>query len=243
MSAHRWARASLAAGGAVIVLTALSLVSRPSACGDLDARYPPIIAFELARSQADLDAIFGSDEAARSEATTEALARCRGDLVPAMDRIQWADLFLFMPAYGLFLIGFFASARARSPRASSLGIGLVVVAVVFDGFEDASLLVLSHTRDASSFAAAVLPFTTGVKWLSLGLAALPEAVILAAGGRLSKLGAAMSTLALPCVIAALLAPATLGRLAPAVAVAWIPCLAAVAVWSRTTPSEGALPRA
>ncbi|MBN8609866.1 MAG: hypothetical protein J0L92_04750 [Deltaproteobacteria bacterium] len=243
MSARRWARVSLGAAGVVIALTVVSTFMRPVPCGDLDRHYPPIIAFELARSGADLDAIFGSDEAARTDATTEALARCRGVLVPAMDQIQWADLFLFMPAYGLFLIGFFASARVHSPRASSLGIGLVVVAVVFDGFEDASLLVLSHTRDASSLAAGALPFTTGVKWLSLGLAALPEAVILAAGGRLSKLGAAMSTLALPCVIAALLAPATLDRLAPAVAVAWIHCLVAVAVWSRTTPEEGALPRA
>jgi len=64
--AGRWARVSVAAGALVLLLTVLSAVVHPArACGGLSDRYPPIIAFELARDGRDLTALFGGPGACR----------------------------------------------------------------------------------------------------------------------------------------------------------------------------------
>ncbi|MFO0683755.1 MAG: hypothetical protein U0234_16975 [Sandaracinus sp.] len=216
---RRAARGSLAAALVVLGLALLSPLLTPTPCGDLARGYPPIVAFELARSQADLDALFGA------EAST-----CRDTLVQAIDLADWVDTFVFAPSYGLFLALFFASVRARGERAARLGIGLAVTAVAFDLLENACLLTLTGSLDAGSTAAALLPWMTGVKWVALGLAALPEAwVFLRREGLAPKVGAAMALVAPVGVALALASPARFGAtIALAVTCAWVPCLGSVA---------------
>lgn len=222
------ARRSLAAALVVLGLALLSPFLAPTPCGDLAAGYPPIVALELARSQADLDALFGAVPSA-----------CRETLVRAIDLADWVDTFVFAPSYGLFLALFFASMRARSERAARLGIGLAVTAVAFDLLENACLLTLTGSLDAGSTAAALLPWMTGVKWVALGLAALPEAwIFLRHEGLAPKVGAAMALVAPIGVGLALATPARFGAtIALAVTCAWVPCLVRVAHRARRAATE------
>ncbi|MBX7192264.1 MAG: hypothetical protein K1X94_09410 [Sandaracinaceae bacterium] len=221
-----WARRALGAGLVVLALSAISTAMRPSPCGALDPHYPPIVAFELARSQGDLDAVFGAAPSA-----------CRDAMVLAMDRANTADVAIFIPAYALFVAGFFASFRARRPGLARAGAWLLGLGALFDLVENACLFALTPTLDASSLALALLPWMTGVKWCALALAAVPEALLLRDGGRLSKAGAALALLAPIGTVAAMIRPDLFGRfLALSIVAAWVPCLVSVAVRARRAPA-------
>jgi hypothetical protein len=98
-------RISLAAGLLVLAVTLLSATQEPARpCGNLPQNYAPIIAFELARSAADLDAIFGTEP-------------CRATMVARMDAINLVDVLVYIPAYGLFMACFF-SACQRMPASA-----------------------------------------------------------------------------------------------------------------------------
>lgn len=216
------ARRSLAAALIVIGLAVLSPALAPAPCGGLRAGYPPIVAFELARSQADLDALFGARP-----------STCRTVLVAAMDRANWVDTFVFAPAYGVFLALFFASKRGRGEGAARLGIGIAITAVAFDWLENACLLTLTGALDATSSAAQLLPWMTGVKWCALGVAALPEAWLFGRSEGAARLASVLALAAPVGVVLAMIAPDRFGpTLALAVTCAWVPCLVSVAARAR-----------
>ena len=107
-------------GGAVVVLllTIYSLFQPPlAACGDLAPGYAPVIAQELARSVADLQAIFGDGPSA-----------CRAALAAKLDFITWADCLVFIPAYGVFLLFFFVGMAPRDDRSALIGFILAALA-------------------------------------------------------------------------------------------------------------------
>jgi hypothetical protein len=217
MPDRRWARISLAAGAAVLALVMASTVMPPPRCGTLPSSYPPIIAFELARTEADLLAVFGPP------------GRCRDAMVEAMDAANLLDLAAFMPAYGLFLVAWFWSRRRAHPRAAAAGAALSIVAVVADAIENACLVGLTPGLDATSPWLARLPWATGAKWIGLGAAAIASAAILARGGRAAKVGAAVSLAAPVVAVGAVAAPSTFGPIVtPGIALAWVACLVATA---------------
>ncbi len=78
---------------AVVIFSALQPAM--GVCGNLDPTYQPIIAFELARSVADLHAIFG-----------DAHGTCREALTAKFAFLNSGDNFLFIPLYGVFLVFF-----------------------------------------------------------------------------------------------------------------------------------------
>ena len=128
--ARRWARVSVGAGAVVLLLAVVSaLLPQPRPCGDLPDRYPPIIAFELARDGRDLVALFGPPGA------------CRDRMVAAMDTANVVDLAAFLPAYALFLAAWFACRRGAAPRAARLGAAIVVGAALADVREQMDELV------------------------------------------------------------------------------------------------------
>ena len=223
---RRWARISLGAVALLLILTAISLVAKPSPCGGLAASYPPIVAFELARDGADLAAIFGEPGA------------CRDDMVKAMDLANVVDLAAFIPAYALFLIAWFAAQRGRSRRWAIGGITIAIVAALGDVVENVCLFALTPELDAHSPWLARLPWVTGVKWLALGAAGVCAAAILARGRRIaSRIGAVVCLAAPITTIGAMAAPATFGPIvATGVAASWIVCLVAVVPTSYRTSS-------
>ena len=71
-------RLSLAAGLIALAFSIASVLQESAPpCGGLPKNYAPIIAFELARTQADLDAIFGTQP-----------DTCRADMIAAMDGLE-----------------------------------------------------------------------------------------------------------------------------------------------------------
>ena len=222
--AGRWARVSVGAGALVLLLTVLSAVVHPArACGGLSDRYPPIIAFELARDGADLAALFGGPGA------------CRDRLIAAMDLANVIDLAAFLPAYALFLAAWFRCRRGGAPAAARWGVAIVVGAALADVLENVCLLALTPGLDPASPWLARLPWVTGVKWLGLGAAAAVAATIFARGGRWSRVGAALCALAPVATVLATLAPARFGPVVSlGVAAGWLACLIDAARRARVT---------
>ena len=103
-------RISLAAGLLVLAVTLFSATQEPvRPCGNLPQNYAPIIAFELARSAADLEAIFGTQEP------------CPPEVIERMDAINLVDVLVYIPAYGVFMAFFFLGMRARHASLGTLG--------------------------------------------------------------------------------------------------------------------------
>lgn len=229
------------AGGTALVLlaAAATLAGPPEACGGLQPGYPPVIAFELARTPADLTALFGDGPSA-----------CREALVSAMDRINVLDLALFIPAYAALLAGLFAGLGRRSawrrPALARAGLALTGAAVSADVAENLCLLGLTPELDATSTSLAVLPIATGAKWLALGVGSALGGLALGTGAwpsptpgraRLPSWAAAAilacSGAAVLGATAAIASPALFGRhLELSIAVSWLPLLAACALGSR-----------
>lgn len=205
------------AGLLIVILTLVSAQQEPARpCGGLDARYAPIIAFELARSEANLQALFGTQD-----------DLCRAQMIARMDAINWIDVLVFIPVYGAFLMFFFMGMQERNALLARIGVKLAVAAIVTDYVENLCLMQLTPRLDASSVWMALLPWATGAKWLALGaiaaVAGLMSAQVkprklLIVGGPV----AAICVLVSMVVIAALVQPASYGPvLSPAVGVSWL----------------------
>jgi hypothetical protein len=203
-------RISFAAGLLVLAVTLFSITQeslRP--CGNLPQNYAPIIAFELARSSADLDAIFGN-EADRSDSS------CRALVVEAMDAINWVDVLVYIPVYGVFMAFFFLGMRARHAALGTLGFRIAVLAALGDYAENACLMNLTPQLHPASIWFALLPWATGIKWLGLGVAGAIAAAIYvksSSGARgWNYLAALACAAAFLSTVAAIAVPAMFGPL-------------------------------
>lgn len=229
-------RISLAAGLLVLAVTLLSATQEPvRPCGNLPQNYAPIIAFELARSADDLQAIFGTQEP------------CRSSVVERMDAINLVDVLVYIPAYGVFMAFFFVGMRARSAALATLGLRVAVVAALGDFAENACLMTLTPAVDPSSAWFALLPWATGVKWLGLGVAAAIAAAIYAksAGARAWNIVAALlCAAAFLSTAAAIAVPAMFGpSVGLGVGLSWLMYLiTAAAAAFRPVANAAELPR-
>ena len=206
-------RSSLIAGLGVLILTFSGALLEPvKVCGPLPASYPPIIAFELARSVTDLQAIFGA-----------AGGECRDKIVARMDLTNRIDCFFFIPLYGAFVILYLLGARSRNPRLGNLAVAIGAVACVGDYFENLCLFHLSANPDVASGWLTGLEWTTGVKWMGLGIAGAIGGYLadirIAALGFIVRLAGALGLLG---ATAATISPATFGPyLSLAIALGWL----------------------
>jgi hypothetical protein len=200
-------RISFAAGLLVLAVTLFSATQAPvRPCGNLPQNYAPIIAFELARSAADLQAIFG-DETEQSDSS------CRALVIQVMDAINVVDVLVYIPAYGVFMAFFFLGMRARHASLGTLGFRIAVLAALGDFAENACLMNLTPQLDPTSTWFTLLPWATGIKWLGLGAAAAIAAAIYvkSAGARLwNSLAALLCTAAFLSTVAAIAVPAMFG---------------------------------
>jgi hypothetical protein len=194
-------RISFAAGLLVLAVTLLSATQEPvRPCGNLPQNYAPIIAFELARSEADLQAIFGAQP-------------CRATVIERMDAINLVDVLVYIPVYGVFMAFFFLGMRSRNAALGTLGFRISVIAALGDFAENACLMNLTPALDPSSAWFALLPWATGVKWLGLGVAAALAAAIYAksTGARAwNSIAALLCAAAFFSAVAAIAAPAKFG---------------------------------
>jgi hypothetical protein len=197
-------RISFAAGLLVLAVTLFSTTQPPvQPCGNLPQNYAPIIAFELARSPADLDAIFGTQEP------------CRTEVVQRMDAINLVDVLVYIPVYGVFMAFFFLGMRGRHAALGTLGFRIAVLAALGDFAENACLMNLTPQLDPTSLWFTLLPWATGIKWLGLGVAGAIAAAIFvkSAGARLwNYLAALLCAAAFLSTVAAIAVPAMYGPL-------------------------------
>ena len=196
-------RISFAAGLLVLAVTLFSATQPPvQPCGNLPQNYAPIIAFELARSPADLDAIFGNEP-------------CRTTVVERMDAINLVDVLVYIPVYGVFMAFFFLGMRGRNASLGTLGFRIAVLAALGDYAENACLMNLTPQLDPASIWFTLLPWATGIKWLGVGVAGAIAAAIYvkSAGVRVwNYLAALLCAAAFLSTAAAIAAPAMFGPL-------------------------------
>ncbi|HKS55288.1 MAG TPA: hypothetical protein VJS12_08385 [Steroidobacteraceae bacterium] len=207
-------RISFAAGLLVLAVTLLSATQEPvRPCGNLPQNYAPIIAFELARSEADLQAIFGTQEP------------CRATVIERMDAINLVDVLVYIPVYGVFMAFFFLGMRHRHWAWATLGFRISVIAALGDFAENACLMNLTPSLDPSSAWFALLPWATGVKWLGLGAAAGVAAVLYLRSSGFSGwfwLAALVCAAAFLTTVGAIVAPSSFGAIVGlAVGLSWL----------------------
>jgi hypothetical protein len=204
----------------LVGLVALAAVwaPRPQPCGGLAPGYKPILAFEFARSVADLQALFG-----------HAPGACRQAVTAALDRLNLLDALVFIPAYGVFLVLALRAIGGPTSPSTRRAVELALMACAADYAENACLFALAPTPDVASPVLGWLPWVTGVKWLLLALVGLLGGLLVAAERprlRWPVLGACVAGAVV--VVASHVAPAHFGRWASAgVAVGWLMLLGAV----------------
>jgi hypothetical protein len=200
-------------GAAVVLLLVLSSVFRaaPVACGDLAKNYPPVIAQELARSTADMQAIFGAGPSA-----------CRTALADKLNLVTLIDSLAFIPAYGVFLLFFFLAMVPRDEHAALIGLILSAVAAVADVLENVCLFQITATPDLDGFWLGLLPWATGIKWIGLGLAGAVGGTILIKSGRVNYPAAAACGLGFLGTVLGIANPHVFGPyISDAVTLSWI----------------------
>jgi hypothetical protein len=206
-------RISFAAGLLVLAVTLLSTAQPVRPCGNLPQNYAPIIAFELARSPADLDAIFGTQEP------------CRSEVVARLDAVNLMDVLVYIPAYAVFMAFFFLGMRSRHASLGTLGLRIAILAALGDYAENACLMSLTPQLDPSSTWFTLLPWATGIKWLGLGAAAAIAAVIYMKTSRArlwNYFAALLCFAAFLSTVEAILMPARFGaRVGLGVALSWV----------------------
>jgi len=207
-------RISFATGLLVLAVTLFSLTQEPvQPCSNLPQNYAPIIAFELARSPADLEAIFGSQEP------------CRAGVIARMDAINLVDVLVYIPVYGVFMAFFFLGMRGRHAALGTLGFRIAVSAALGDYAENACLMNLTPQLDPASIWFTLLPWATGIKWLGLGVAGAIAAAIYvkSSGARVwNYLAALLCAAAFVSTVAAIAAPAKFGPLVSlGVGLSWV----------------------
>jgi len=216
-------RISLVAGLVIVALTVMSALQAPMhPCGGLRENYAPIVAFELARNEGDLNALFGHPG-----------DPCRAALVERMDAINWIDVLVFIPLYGVFMAFFFAGMHGSVPRLARLGVQITILACLGDYAENTCLMNMTPALDPDSIWLALLPWATGVKWLGLGLAAGVATLIYVKTRKQAwwHIPAALGCVcALVATLAALAAPRAFGPiLSPGIGLSWLAFLVTAAI--------------
>ncbi|HEX2590898.1 MAG TPA: hypothetical protein VHL34_05360 [Rhizomicrobium sp.] len=204
-------RVSLICGGLILVLLGYSLSQPPTVpCGDLPKGYPPIIAFELARSVGDLQQLFGQSADA-----------CRAALVKQVDAVNWIDVFPFIPLYTAFLGFFFIGMRARNRTVANLGAVLMIVAALADYAENTALFHISAGPDSPAWLP-WLEIATAIKWLLLGVGGALGANLLSKRGGFDYALAALCLISLLAPIAAIADPHAYGPfVSNGITVSWL----------------------
>ena len=225
ISARLAYRVSLAAGLLALVVVFVFRAMPIHACGTVPSS-ATVISAELARTQEDLDAIFGK---APGQACTPQRAH---DLTLQ----TMIDTVAFIPTYGVFLLFFFLAMVPRDERAAFAGFALTVVAVLADYVENLCLFHIANHPYAAGWALALIPWATGIKWLLLGLAGAFGGMILIKSGRVNYLAAVACFLGLLGPVLAIANPHLFKSFAALTALSLIAFLVVVARNAFAAPS-------
>lgn len=226
-------RGCAAAGVAVLITVILIMPHFPTeAAADVSGYGSPIIAFEFARTPADLWAVFGGDGDPE-----------RAGRMAMMDQGNRWD-FLFMTIYSVFGGMFGLAVRRRYKALGTIILVAAIAAGIADAIETRTLLsITAQLADGITSPAGLttlwMPVTT--KFIGLALSIIGAGVFLGAQASVAwKAFGALCVLAGLLSIPALLSPASLGSLLTlSVGIGWIIMLAYALTRSvrNTNPSE------
>lgn len=197
MGARPAFRLAMLAAIAMLTIATFMSVAAPS-CNPLPMS--TLTAFELVRSPADLQRIFG-----------EAGAQCRADLTVQLDHANLIDTLAYIPAYTAF---YALTAYALGRRDRTLGWISVAIAIACAGadvVENLAMFQLSAAPDSPSAWLMGLVVSTNAKWIGLALVTTLCGLMLARRGGLGWVALLACSAPLASSIAALVAPDAAGQ--------------------------------
>jgi hypothetical protein len=150
-------------------------ITPSQACSDeLAPGTSPFLAFQLARTTADIEAVFG-----------RAGDPCRTGMVAALDLANKVDLIAFIGMYSGFLACFFLALR-RSGFAGLAGVGLVAAAVacVSDVLETSTQLYITSSLPGPVTSLVLLTIGSTLKFLGIAGAAVCAGAAMLVRGRI-----------------------------------------------------------
>jgi hypothetical protein len=201
--------------------------------GALPAGVSSLLAYQLARTPADIERVFGP-----------AGDPCRAGMIAAMDRANTVDLIGFIATYSAFLVFFFlALRRAGGGPAARLGLFAVFAAAIFDVLETATQLHITAQLPGTATSLALLAIGSRGKYLALAVACFCAGLALFA--RATLLGRIASGACIAggvAVLVGLAAAPVRGALTAGNALAWLAMLlyAALASVGTRSTSQAAL---
>lgn len=116
-----------------------------------------VIAFEFARTMADIDKVFGSPG-----------SECRSLVIAGMDAVNHRDVAVFIPAYTLFAVFAALFLGGRAPLALA-AVAAALGAAAADWVETFTLLAITRDLDG---AAPLLATSSTAAWVKFGLLAV-----------------------------------------------------------------------
>jgi hypothetical protein len=126
--------------------------------GALPQGVSALLAYQLSRTPADIEAVFGPPG-----------HPCRAVMIAAMDRANTVDLTAFIATYSAFLAFFFlALRRTGTGAAARIGLAAVIATALFDVIETSAQLHI--TGELPGSATSLLLLTIGSRGKFLGLA-------------------------------------------------------------------------
>jgi hypothetical protein len=187
-------------------------VPTASCTGPLPSGVTALGAYQLARTPADVEAVFGPPG-----------DPCRATMVAALDRANTVDLFGFIPTYGAFLAFFFlAMMRAGGGTAARAGLAALAAGLALDVLETVTQLRMTRELPGTGTALTALAIGSVGKFAALALAVLCAGVAMWIRGGTAGRAAGIVCLAGAAVGGiALAAPSARGLLTLANAVAWL----------------------
>jgi hypothetical protein len=140
-----------------------------------------LLAYQLARTAADIDAVFGQES-----------NPCRAAMIAALDLANKVDLIAFIAIYsGFFAFFFLALMRSGAPSLARSGLVAVVFTLLCDVLETSVQLYITSSLPGSASSLVLLTIGSTGKFLGLAVVGVcAGAAMLAYGGVLGRLAGA-----------------------------------------------------
>jgi hypothetical protein len=201
------------------------VIPAESCTGPLPGGVSSLLAYQLARTPADIEAVFGP-----------AGNPCRETMIAAMDRANTVDLIGFIATYSAFLACFFVAVlRSGVGTVARAGIVAVAAAFVFDVLETATQLHITGSLPGTSTSLALLALGSTGKYIALAVvAACAGVTMIARGGVIGRLAGVVCVVGGALVVVGFVYTPALPALGAGNAVAWIVVLlyAAAGIWKK-----------
>jgi hypothetical protein len=127
--------------------------------GPLPAGVSALLVYQLSRTPADIEGVFG-----------RAGDPCRAAMIAAMDRANMVDLLGFIATYSAFLACFFLALwRAGAGAVARIGLAAVLIALAFDVLETSTQLHITAELPGSPAALTLLAIGSTGKYLALAV--------------------------------------------------------------------------